>query len=60
MTFTPKPFQTVPPPITAADVPLSTLAADMQQLVARQRACQAPRRGGRAQPLAVGPDRLPP
>jgi hypothetical protein len=40
MTFTPKRFQTPLPPITRADVPLSTLAADMKQLVARQRACQ--------------------
>jgi hypothetical protein len=40
MTFTPKRFQTVAPPITRADVPLSTLAADMKQLVARQRACR--------------------
>lgn len=42
MTFTPKSFQSPPPPITAADVPLSTLrermAADVRATVARQRA----------------------
>lgn len=42
MTFTPKSFQSPPPPIERADVPLSTLrermAADVRATVARQRA----------------------
>ncbi|MFE2297975.1 hypothetical protein ACFXAW_07240 [Streptomyces sp. NPDC059445] len=37
MTFTPKRFQSAPPPITAADVPLSTLRERMTALVDRQR-----------------------
>jgi hypothetical protein len=40
MTITPKRFQSPPPRIERADVPLSTLAADLKRLVARQRACQ--------------------
>lgn len=40
MTHSVKPFQTPAPCIERADVPLSQLAADVQQLVARQRNCQ--------------------
>jgi hypothetical protein len=37
MTFTPKRFQSPPPPITAADVPVARLAADIRATVARQK-----------------------
>jgi hypothetical protein len=37
MTFTPKRFQSPPPPITSADVPLSTLRERMTALVERQK-----------------------
>ncbi|UPZ27727.1 hypothetical protein MUK60_07745 [Streptomyces sp. LRE541] len=37
MTFTPKPFQSPPPHISRADVPLSTLRERMTALVERQR-----------------------
>jgi len=37
MTWTPKSFQSPPPPITAADVPLSTLRERMTALVERQK-----------------------
>ncbi|MCZ4509924.1 hypothetical protein O3Q52_17315 [Streptomyces sp. ActVer] len=36
MTFPLKPFQSPPPRIERADVPLSTLQADLRDLVARQ------------------------
>jgi hypothetical protein len=37
MTFTPKRFQSPPPPITRADVPLSTLREQVAAIVAGQR-----------------------
>jgi hypothetical protein len=37
MTFTPKRFQTVPPPMAAVDVSLPTLRDRMAALVAKQR-----------------------
>lgn len=37
MTFTPKPFQSPPPHISRADVPLSTLRERMTALVERQK-----------------------
>jgi uncharacterized protein (DUF2267 family) len=37
VTFTPKRFQSPPPPIASADVPLSTLRERMTALVAKQK-----------------------
>jgi hypothetical protein len=59
MTFTPKRFQSPPPPITAADVPLSTLrermAADVRATVARQRAQSADESAAKLQWLLAHP-----